>query len=86
MGSGCHSSASCGLVKGKKKKKKKEEEDEKTKKKKKWIEEEQRYVTKEYKLRRWKSQLFNVGGLWNWKMSKGTFLKCGFFVYNYQKY
>ena len=34
MGSGCHSSASCGLVKGKKKKKK-EEEDEKTKKKKK---------------------------------------------------
>ena len=33
MGSGCHSSASCGLVRGKKKKKKeKEEEDEKTQK------------------------------------------------------
>ena len=32
MGSGCHSSASCGLVRGKKEK---EEEDEKTQKKKK---------------------------------------------------
>ena len=34
--------------------------------------------TKEYKLSRWESQLFNVGGLGNWKMSKGTYLKCGF--------
>ena len=33
MGSGCHSSDSCGLVRGKKKKKReKEEEDEKTQK------------------------------------------------------
>ena len=42
--------------------------------------------TKEYKLSRWESQLFHVGGLGNWKRSKGTFLKCGFFVYNYKKY
>ena len=36
MGSDCHSSASCGLVRGdKKEKREKEEEDEKTKKKKK---------------------------------------------------
>ena len=41
MGSSCHSSASCGLVRGgeKKKKREKEEEDEKTQKKK-WMEEE----------------------------------------------
>ena len=37
MGSGRHSSTSCGLVRGKKKKKEKEEEDEKTpRKKKRW--------------------------------------------------
>ena len=34
MGSGYHSSTSCGLVRGKKKKKEKEEEDDKTQKKK----------------------------------------------------
>ena len=41
MGSNCHSSALCGLVRGgeKKKKREKEEEDEKTQKKK-WMEEE----------------------------------------------
>ena len=36
------------------------------------------YITKEYKLSRWESQLFHMGGLGNWKMSKGTFLKCCF--------
>ena len=33
---------------------------------------------KECKLNRWESQLFHVGGLGNWKMSKWTFLKGGF--------
>ena len=34
-------------------------------------------MTKEYKLSRWESQLFHIGGLGNWKRSKGTFLECG---------
>ena len=41
-------------------------------------EEEYRLITKEYKLRRWESYLFHVGGLGNWKMSKETFLEGGF--------
>ena len=36
------------------------------------------YIIKECKLNRWESQLFHVGGLGNWKMSKWTFLKGGF--------
>ena len=80
---GRHSSASYGLVREKNNNKR--EGRRRWEDTKKWLElrrgeeeEEQRFITKYYKLSRWESQLFHVGGLGNWKMIKGTFLEGDF--------
>ena len=72
-----HSFASYGLEREREREEKKREEVELRRGEK----EEKRFrwevMTKEYKLSRWESQLFHIGGLGNWKRSKGTFLECG---------
>ena len=72
-----HSYASCGLVR-ERERKKRWEDTKKLLELRRGEEEECKLITKEYKLRRWESYLFHVGGLGNWKMSKETFLEGGF--------